>query len=221
MFASVSPCALAVRRDAAGGRRAMAADRKGPAMTYSFVYEALPARVLFKQLDPSLLRDEVGRLGMARALVLATPPQEHQARELAAMLGDRAAAVFAGAVMHTPVEVTDAAIAFLREVGADGVVAIGGGSTTGLGKAIALRTGLPQLVVPTTYAGSEMTPILGETRDGVKTTQTTRKVLPQTVIYDVDLTLSLPARLSSTSASTPSPTPPRRSMPGTTIRSCR
>jgi alcohol dehydrogenase class IV len=78
-------------------------------------------------------------------------------------------------------------------------VAIGGGSTTGLGKAIARRTDLPQVAVPTSYAGSEMTPILGETQDGLKTTQSSPKVLPETVIYDVDLTITMPASLSATS----------------------
>src|SRR6185437_14486770 len=83
---------------------------------------------------------------------------------------------------------------------ADGVVSIGGGSTIGLGKAIALRTDLPQIVLPTTYAGSEMTPILGETKDGLKTTQRSLRILPETVIYDVDLSLSLPTRVSALSA---------------------
>jgi maleylacetate reductase len=83
--------------------------------------------------------------------------------------------------------------------GADGVVAVGGGSTTGLAKAIALRSDLPQIVVPTTYAGSEMTPIIGETANGRKTTQRSLKVLPEVVIYDVDLTLTLPPGLSGTS----------------------
>jgi alcohol dehydrogenase class IV len=115
------------------------------------------------------------------------------------MLGERAAGIFAGAVMHTPVEVSERATAIARESGADCTVALGGGSTIGLGKAIALRTDLPQICIPTTYAGSEMTPIIGQTEGGLKTTQRTDKVLPETVIYDVDLTLTLPPALSATS----------------------
>ena len=101
--------------------------------------------------------------------------------------------------MHTPVEVTAAAMAVGRRERIDGTVAIGGGSTTGLGKAIAFRTDCPQFVIPTTYAGSEMTPILGETESGVKTTKRDMKILPETVLYDVDLTLSLPPGLTVTS----------------------
>jgi alcohol dehydrogenase class IV len=101
--------------------------------------------------------------------------------------------------MHTPVEVTEQAMQKVRETGADCTVALGGGSTTGLGKAIALRTDLPQIVIPTTYAGSEATPILGETKDGLKTTQRSPKILPEVIVYDVDLTLTLPVGLSATS----------------------
>jgi len=101
--------------------------------------------------------------------------------------------------MHTPTEVTERALEAVRATGADCTVALGGGSTTGLGKAIALRTDLPQVVVPTTYAGSEATPILGETEAGRKTTQRSPKVLPEVIVYDVDLTLTLPPGLSATS----------------------
>jgi alcohol dehydrogenase class IV len=79
------------------------------------------------------------------------------------------------------------------------VVSIGGGSTIGLGKAISIRTGLPHICIPTTYAGSEMTPILGETADGQKKTRSDPKILPSTVIYDVDLTMTLPVDMTATS----------------------
>jgi maleylacetate reductase len=165
----------------------------------SFVFSANPARVVFGPGMLASLPQEVERLGLSRALILTTPRQEADARALAGRVGARAVGVFAGARMHTPVEVTDAALAVVSDLQADGLVAVGGGSTTGLAKAIALRTGLPQIVAPTTYAGSEMTPILGETRDGVKTTLTSPRVLPKVVIYDVELTLSLPVAISVSS----------------------
>lgn len=164
-----------------------------------FVYQPLPARVIFGTGTLGQLGNEIERLGLKRVLVLATPAQRGEAERLAASLGERAAGVFAAAAMHTPIEVTERAMAEVAALGSDGIVAVGGGSTIGLGKAIALRSDLPQIVVPTTYAGSEMTPILGETRDGIKTTQRSPKILPETVIYDVELTLSLPPQLSATS----------------------
>ncbi|HET9625673.1 MAG TPA: maleylacetate reductase [Kofleriaceae bacterium] len=165
----------------------------------SFVYAALPARVVFGNGTVARVREEAERLAISRALVITTPAQRAQGEAIAAALADRAAGVFAGAVMHTPIEVTERALAAMTELGADGVVAIGGGSTIGLGKAIAVRTGAPQLAIPTTYAGSEMTPILGETARGQKTTRSNLDILPETVIYDVELTLGLPAALSGTS----------------------
>jgi alcohol dehydrogenase class IV len=164
-----------------------------------FVYTGHPARVIFGFGTRSRLADEARALGLKRALVLSTPQQKDIAAEIAAALGDACAGTFDGAAMHTPVEVTETALAVVKDLGVDGTVAIGGGSTTGLGKAIALRTDLPQIVLPTTYAGSEMTPILGETHGGLKTTQRSLKILPETVIYDVELTMSLPAALSGTS----------------------
>lgn len=164
-----------------------------------FVFSANPARTIFGAGAIARLPKEIDRLGLRRVLVLATPQQAPVVRLFADDLGSVCAGMFAGAAMHTPVPVTETALKAVADLNVDGVVSIGGGSTIGLGKAIALRTALPQIAVPTTYAGSEMTPILGETRDGTKTTVTTPDVLPGTVIYDVDLTMSLPVALSGTS----------------------
>ena len=165
----------------------------------NFSHDALPGRVLFGSGTRERLADEIKRLNCAHALILATPRHGTAATELARSLGPLAAGVFAEAVMHTPVPVSERAVKVAQSLRADCTVAFGGGSTTGLGKAIALRTDLPQIVIPTTYAGSEMTPILGETADGVKTTQRTLKVLPEVVLYDVELTLALPVAVSVTS----------------------
>jgi maleylacetate reductase len=165
-----------------------------------FVFPGLATRVVFGHGTLASVPDEVARLGRARALVLSTPHQRAEAEALAARLGARAAGVFAGAAMHTPVEVTGAALAAYAVAGADCVVSLGGGSTTGLGKAIALRSGADQIVIPTTYAGSEMTDILGETAAGEKTTRRDPAIRPEVVVYDVDLTLSLPPALTVTSA---------------------
>jgi maleylacetate reductase len=143
--------------------------------------------------------DELRLLDCRRALVLSTPQQAAQAEDLATRLGRLSVGTFTQAAMHTPVAVTQQALDLLRKRQADCTVALGGGSTTGLDKAIALRTDLSQIVIPTTYAGSEATPILGETDLGRKTTQRTLKVLPEVIIYDIDLTLTLPPALSVTS----------------------
>ncbi|MBO9448317.1 maleylacetate reductase [Ruegeria sp. R14_0] len=143
---------------------------------------------------------ELSELGSAKALVLSTPQQVDMAMELATTIGDRAAGVFTRATMHTPVDVTEEAVEHAQSVQADSIVSIGGGSTIGLGKAIALRTGLPQIAVPTTYAGSEATPILGQTEGGIKTTLTDPKVLPRVILYDPELVASLPPAMTVTSA---------------------
>jgi maleylacetate reductase len=164
-----------------------------------FTYNSQQYRVVFGAGSAARLNEEVERLGIRRVLVLTTREQRDQGARLGAHLGSRFAELFSDARMHTPVEVTEAAIAVVQALDIDGFVAIGGGSTIGLGKALSLRTGLPHIAMPTTYAGSEMTPILGQTRHGVKTTQRSQDLIPDTVIYDVELTLGLPPKVSAAS----------------------
>ena len=168
-------------------------------MTHSFTYQALPMRVTFGIGALRRLPDEVAALGLIRVLVLCSPEQEATGKLVADALGSRAAGVLPEARMHVPVEVAHRARALATEFGADGCVAVGGGSAVGLGKAIALEHGLPVIAVPTTYAGSEMTPIWGLTDGGAKRTGRDPRVLPASVLYDPDLTLTLPAGLSATS----------------------
>ena len=165
----------------------------------NFVYNGLPSRVVFGAGALAKLPEELDRMGAKRALVLSTPEQKEAAESVKRALGARASGVYDKAVMHVPIDIAEDARRVARELGADACVTVGGGSTTGLGKAIALTSTLPILAVPTTYAGSEMTPIYGITEGGAKKTGRDVRVLPKTVIYDVNLTLSLPPGLSAAS----------------------
>jgi len=138
-------------------------------------------------------------MGAERALILSTPEQRRDAIELTRRLGKRAAGIFDRALMHVPLETANAARVEAERIGADCCVTIGGGSTTGLAKAIALVSDLPILAIPTTYAGSEMTPIWGLTEDGIKKTGRDPRVLPKTVIYDPLLTITMTPALSGAS----------------------
>ncbi|KWA10855.1 maleylacetate reductase [Burkholderia cepacia] len=165
----------------------------------NFIYQARPARVIFGAGSLDHLEREVLELGAQRALVLCTPEQRDLAQYIVERLGARAAGLYDRATMHVPIEIARDAQAFARSCGADCAIAIGGGSTIGLGKAIALESSLPILAIPTTYAGSEMTPIYGLTEGGIKRTGSDARVLPKTVIYDPALTVTLPVELSVTS----------------------
>jgi maleylacetate reductase len=162
----------------------------------NFTYTGLPTRVIFGRGRIVEAASEASNLGIKRPLVITTVQQADTGLLLAQQTNGVA---FAGAAMHTPVAVTEAAYALMKSEHCDGTIALGGGSSTGLGKAIAFRTDLPQLVIPTSYAGSEMTNILGETADGAKTTKRDRKIQPETVIYDANLLASLPDTFAATS----------------------
>lgn len=163
---------------------------------HDFVFSTQPSRVVFARGSLRQLPQEVEALGVRRALVLCTPQQRAQAEAAAALLGELSAGVFDGAVMHVPIETARLAREHAHRVGAECAIAIGGGSTIGLGKAIALESSLPIIAVPTTYAGSEMTPIYGITESGQKKTGRDLRVLPRTVLYDPDLSVGLPLQMS-------------------------
>lgn len=163
-----------------------------------FTYDALPGRVVFGEgAARTALLDEVDRLGAQAILLIASSSEYDLAARLCRRFADRLSATFSDVRPHVPIEVAERACE--AAAGSDLVLSVGGGSTTGTAKAVALTTGLPIIAVPTTYAGSEVTPVWGMTDQGRKTTGTDRRVLPRTVVYDPGLTLSLPAELSAAS----------------------
>ncbi len=165
----------------------------------NFNYKALPWNIQFGEGALQRLPEELDKLGYTRALILATPEQAEQGQELVTLLGERAAGLFSQAVMHVPAETVEQAIQEVDRLNADCSVSIGGGSTTGLGKALALKLRLPNIVIPTSYAGSEMTNIWGITENERKVTGRDDRVVPTLVVYDPALTLTLPARFAGPS----------------------
>ena len=172
---------------------------ESPAAVAHFVYRSVPQRIIFGTGTRQRIADEVRLARIARAMIVSTEGHAARATELAGLLGDRCQLCFSGARMHTPVAVTEHAVALATAHGIDGIVAVGGGSAIGLAKAMALRTDAMQVVLPTTYSGSEMTDIVGQTSGGIKQTTRDPRVLPEVVMYDVELTSTLPAVTSVTS----------------------
>jgi maleylacetate reductase len=163
----------------------------------NFTYVALPTRVVFGAGSAGQLATEVERLGARRVLLISTPGRAEMVKRLSKGLA--LAGVFDQAVMHTPIEAVRQARELAASVRADCCVALGGGSTIGFGKAIALSSELPVVAVPTTYSGSEMTTIWGISEGGAKKTGRDPRVLPKAVIYDPELTLELPRAVSAAS----------------------
>jgi maleylacetate reductase len=160
-----------------------------------FVHDTLPQRVAFGSGEAAAnLRAEIGHLGATRVMLIAAKAEADLADTIAADLP--VALRHDDVVMHVPVEVAERARAAAAAHDVDVLVSVGGGSTTGLAKAIALTTGLPIIAVPTTYAGSEATPVWGLTEGAKKTTGIDRKVLPKVIVYDATLTMSLPVDMS-------------------------
>ncbi len=165
----------------------------------NFDYKPLPWNITFAAGAVSTIRQEVENLGFKKALILSTTGQSKNAQKLVGSLGNLAVGHFDQAKMHVPIETVESAIKFARDLDADCTISIGGGSTTGLGKALTLKENIANIAIPTTYAGSEMTNIWGITEDGTKITGRDDKVVPDLVIYDPELTLSLPPEIVGSS----------------------
>jgi len=160
-----------------------------------FVHDTLPQRVAFGSGEAAAnLRAEIGHLGATRVMLIAAKAEADLADTIAADLP--VALRHDDVVMHVPVEVAERARAAAAAHDVDVLVSVGGGSTTGLAKAIALTTGRPIIAVPTTYAGSEATPVWGLTEGAKKTTGIDQRVLPKVIVYDATLTMSLPVDMS-------------------------
>lgn len=168
-------------------------------MIQDFHYKALPINVYFGNGESKKTKDILIEQGYSSVLVITTPEQKETGLQMADQLGELVSEVYPHAVMHVPVEVADKAIETAINKGIDCCLALGGGSTIGLAKAIALKTGIPIVAIPTTYAGSEMTTVYGLTENNLKTTGKDIKVLPKVVIYDPELSLTLPASISASS----------------------
>ncbi len=170
-------------------------------MPPSFTHDAPAQRVVFGAGAIARIADEAARLGMSRALVIATPGSGARlGARVAELLGARSAGLHAQAVIHVPRAVAQAGFAAAQAARADGLVAAGGGSAIGLAKIIARDTGLPIIALPTTYSGSEATPIWGTSEGERKTTGRDAKVLPRAIIYDPELTYALPPAVTAASA---------------------
>jgi alcohol dehydrogenase class IV len=166
---------------------------------HTFTYQAQPSRVIFGVDSLERAPDEIDRLALRRPLILHSPHSKDTATALGALLGDRLAGLYAGAAAHISIAAAEAARVAARALNADGIVAIGGGSTIGLAKAIALEAATPIIAMPTTYSGSEMTPIWGLTQDGEKRTGRALVALPRVAIYDPRVTLDVPPHVAGPS----------------------
>jgi maleylacetate reductase len=161
-----------------------------------FEYEVLPSRVVFGLGAGDRLVGEVERLGAAKVLVVGNRDRAVRLRD---RLGQHCVGIFTDVRQHVPVETATTARDLAAQLEVDCLVAAGGGSAIGLAKAIALDLPVPIVAIPTTYSGSEMTPIWGLTSGRRKQTGRHPHVAPAVVLYDPGLTVSLSPRLTAAS----------------------
>jgi maleylacetate reductase len=169
------------------------------AQNLAFSYGRHKVRVVFGAGALTMLPAELGRSGMRRVVLLTTPGRAAEREAIIALLEGQVTECFDGAKIHVPQEVVRDARAVVTRAKPDALLAFGGGSTIGLGKALAIETGLPLAAIPTTYSGSEMTSIWGLSDGNEKRTGRDSRAAPQLVLYDPELTYALPHKVSASS----------------------
>ena len=165
----------------------------------TFAYDTNSVRVVFGDGSLASLPDELARCGFRKVMLLTTPRRSPDRDNVLTLLGAHLVGEFSGAKLHVPVEVVVEARMALEHFSPDSLLAFGGGSSIGLGKALAFETRLPLAVIATTYSGSEMTSVWGNSDGRMKRTFRNKEVAPCLVIYDPELTLGLPAAVSASS----------------------
>jgi maleylacetate reductase len=146
------------------------------------------------------LLSELEARGTRSVLVIGGGHADDVVETLLDAFGDASVRLVKNVRQHVPVADVEATVALVDAAGIDTVVAIGGGSAIGLGKAVARDRDVTLAAVPTTYSGSEMTAIWGVSDGTVKRTGRDPSARPSLVIYDPALTVGLPAAVTAASA---------------------
>ena len=186
-----------------------------------FRYTGYAQEVIFGTGSLSRLGEAIERFGWQRLLLCSSASlrQDGTIATIERALGKRLVAVFDRTQSHVPQSQVAEAVEVAEQGEVDAIIGLGGGSSLGIAKAVSfaleerrrnrsarlsspvIQPLVPVVAIPTTYAGSEMTPLNGVTRqvDGVarKLTISDVRIVPKLVIYDPRLTLSLPPSLTA------------------------